>query len=98
MISSALLLLSNRWNNGMPEGSYAKSQRRSVASIFQGDFAFLPSLPLSPHCHVVGSLTAYPPKPLPEKLQAFLDGAIDTGVIYISSGTSAVPGAPAQSG
>ncbi|KAK9794958.1 hypothetical protein WJX73_003384 [Symbiochloris irregularis] len=77
--------------HGMPDMSYVKCLRKASAWIFQGDFALLPAIPMSPHAHVLGSLTAEPAQPLQGKLRAFCDAALDTGVIFISSGSSATP-------
>ena len=67
---------------------------RADAWVLQGDFAFLPAVPLSPHAHVVGSLTAKPAQQLPAALLALCDASRQQGVVYISTGVTAVPGKP----
>lgn len=49
---------------------------------------------MSPHAHVLGAFTAEPAKPLPGPLGEYVSKAASTGspVIYISLGSSAVPG------
>lgn len=41
---------------------------------------------------VLGGFTYEPARPLQGKLRAFCDAAMDTGLIYVSSGSSAIPG------
>ena len=52
--------------------SYVQAQQQSAAAIMLQDFAFLPAVPLNTHGHVVGALTAFPAKPLPEPLMPTL--------------------------
>ena len=51
----------------------------SQSRCLQGDFAFLPAVPLSPHAHVVGSLTAKPAQQLPADLLALCDASRQEG-------------------
>ena len=60
----------------------------------QGDFAFLPAVPLSPHVHVVGALTPMPAKQLPPELLRLCEASQPSGVVYVSMGTTAIPGRP----
>ena len=45
---------------------------------------------------MVGSLTAAPSKPLQEPLKGWVEAAGDRGAIYVSMGTTAVPGESAR--
>ena len=90
MVLRALLCI-RRKNNGMPHLSYKTSLRQAAATIYQGSFAAIPALPLSPHAHVVGSLTAKPAQSLPVDLAEYCAQHPD-GAIFISTGTSAIPG------
>ncbi|KAK9788704.1 hypothetical protein WJX73_001257 [Symbiochloris irregularis] len=75
--------------HGMPHLGYIKSLHNTAAMIYQGDWAYVPALPMSPHAHVLGSFTAEPAKALQGNLGAFCDSA--SSVIYVCSGSSAVP-------
>ena len=77
----------------MPDMTYIKSLQQSAAIIFQADFAVLPAIPMSPHAHVLGPFTAEPAQPLSGALREFCDAALDTGMVYVSTGSSAIPGA-----
>ena len=74
------------WDSGLDELSYAPS------CCSQGDFAFLPAVPLSPHVHVVGGLTPRPAKQLPPELLRLCEASQPSGVVYVSMGTTAIPG------
>ena len=58
----------------------------------QADFAFLPAVPLSPHVHVLGAFTPKPAKQLPPELLSLCDGSREHGVVFVSMGTTAIPG------
>lgn len=85
-------VLTVRKQGGLQHVTYAASLQQSAAWIFQGDTAWLPAIPLSPHAHLVGSLTAAEPQPLPEPFKSVCDGASGTGLVYVSMGTTAAPG------
>lgn len=89
----ALLMLCCRKNYGMPNLSYRASLQQAAAAILQAHFAAIPAIPLSPHAHVLGSLTAKPAEALPDGLAQFCAQHPD-GAMYISTGTSAIPGVP----
>ena len=74
------------WDIRLDEPSYAPS------CCSQGDFAFLPAVPLSPHVHVVGGLTPRPAKQLPPELLRLCEASQPSGIVYVSMGTTAIPG------
>ena len=84
----------SRRQGGLGHLGYTKSLQNSAAWIFQGDNAWLPALPLSPHAHLVGGFTAAEPAPLPEPFESICDGANGTGLVYVSMGTTGLPGRP----
>lgn len=90
-----------RTKYGMPDMSYRESIRQASAVIFNSHFATIPAVPMSPHAHVLGSLTAQPAEALPEDLATLCSKHPD-GIVYMSYGTSAIPGndksASAQAG
>ena len=51
-------------------------------------------VPLDPHVHVVGSITAAPAQPLQAPFSDIYEAAGETGVVYVSLGTTAIPGMP----
>ena len=51
-----------------------------------------PAVPLSPHVHVVGGLTPRPAKQLPPELLRLCEASQPSGVVYVSMGTTAIPG------
>ena len=76
----------------MPGMGWTQSLRYSAAVIYQGDFAMLPAIPMSPHAHMLGSLTAEPAQPLPTDLADLCSAAGDGGIVFVSTGSSAIPG------
>ena len=58
----------------------------------QADFAFLPAVPLSPHVHVLGAFTPKSAKQLPPELLKLCNESRKHGVIFVSMGTTAIPG------
>ena len=80
-----------RKQGGLSELGYIESLQSSAAWIFQGDNAWLPAIPLSPHAHLVGGLTVGKPQQLPEPFRSICNGARGTGLVFISMGTTGQP-------
>ena len=79
---------------GLGHMNMMTSFRAAPAAILQADFAVMPALPLSPHVHVVGSLTSRPAQPLQGELKRLCEAAGRREVVVVSMGTTAVPGKP----
>ena len=75
----------------MPDLGYQESLRLAAAVIFHSHTAVIPAIPLSPHAHVIGSLTAKPASPLPDGLARFCTKHPE-GVVFIPTGSSLIPG------
>lgn len=87
-------IMSKPWRQGgLSQLGFTKSLQNSAAWIFQGDNAWLPAIPLSPHVHLVGGLTAAEPQPLPQPFKGVCEGADETGLVYVSMGTTNQPDA-----
>ncbi|KAL3161225.1 hypothetical protein ABBQ38_009591 [Trebouxia sp. C0009 RCD-2024] len=63
----------------------------SCLVLINSHFALAPPRALGPKVHVVGPLTAKPPSPLPAYLEAFMQSAGRSGVVYASLGYTAIP-------
>lgn len=79
------------WKYNIAPHSYRDSGRQSCLVIINSHFALAPPRALGPKVHVVGPLTAMPPKPLPADLEAFMQAAGHFGVVYASLGYTAIP-------
>lgn len=79
------------WKHNIAPHSYRESGRQSCLVIINSHFALAPPRALGPKVHVVGPLTAMPPKPLPADLEAFMQAAGQFGVVYASLGYTAIP-------
>ena len=66
--------------------------QEAAAWMYQADTAVIPVMPLSPHVHLVGALTAEAPKPLFEPFKSICDSAQGSSLVFVSMGTTAVPG------
>ena len=80
-----------RKHHGMPGLSYQESLRQMAAVIFHSHNAVIPAIPLSPHAHVIGSLTARPASALTDGLARYC-AQYSQGVVFISTGSSLIPG------
>lgn len=73
--------------------SMIKSNLAAPAVILNADFAISVPLPLSPHIHVLGALSPVPAQALPDVLEQLFQSSLPHGVIYVSLGSLATPGA-----
>ncbi|KAL3135835.1 hypothetical protein ABBQ32_007395 [Trebouxia sp. C0010 RCD-2024] len=79
------------WKHDIAPHSYRESGRQSCLVLINSHFALAPPRALGPKVHVVGPLTAQPPRPLPAHLEAFMQSAGQFGVVYASLGYTAIP-------
>ena len=70
-----------------------QSAHAAAAFILNTDWAVNVPVPLSPHVFAVGALNPDAAQPLPTELQGIYDSAGPDGVVYISTGSTAMPGA-----
>lgn len=82
-----------RIQNDIAPWSMVKSTLAAPAVILNADFAVSVPLPLSPHIHAVGALNSAPAQALPADLERLFQASLPYGVVYVSMGSVAIPGA-----